>query len=211
MGKDAAASPGVKRLARELRETPDTKYFELREPLYSPPAGAQSLQSKTVAGAGHGHSIPQSGDPMTRRNQVTVNGYAGVEYSAVDIPSGCTARVNGAKVYPKERQIVLIMQAKLTVLHPKVVKGVRRSLSPEGKQWATEFLERDRVRVTCERGDAGRAEVFDKAGTNIRKDSMITFSFADVEDADLAKSFCTMWGHVVSASCPLDDAGKAIR
>ena len=206
--KDAGKSPvGIKRLARELREIPDTIYFELRQPLYSAAPGALTLKTKNVAGAGHGHSMPSA----LRRNLVTVSGYEGVEYSAVDIPVRCAARVNGAKVYPKEQQIVLIMQAKLVTLHPKVVKAVRRSLSPKGKQWATDFLKRDRVTVTCQRGEGGRAEVFDKAGTNIRKDSMITFSFAEVEEGQLARGFCTMWAHVVSAACPLDEAGKAIR
>ncbi len=202
-----AGKVGIKRLARELREIPDTIYFELRQPLYSTASGALSLETKNVAGAGHGHSMPSA----LRRNLVTVSGYEGVEYSAVDIPVRCAARVNGAKVYPKEQQIVLIMQAKLVTLHPKVVRAVRRSLSPKGEQWATEFLKRDRMRVTCERGEGGRAEVFDKAGTKIRKDSMITFSFADVEEGQVARGFCTMWAHVVSAACPLDEAGKAIR
>ena len=210
--KDAGKSPvGIKRLARELRKIPDTIYFELRQPLYSTASGALSLEAKNVAGAGHGHSIPQSGNPALRRNLVTVSGYEGVKYSAVDIPGGCAARVNGAKVFPKEQQIVVIMQAKLVTLHPKVVRAVRRSLSPKGEQWATDFLKSDRVRITCERGEGGRAEVFDKAGTKIRKDSMITFSFAKVEEGQLARGFCTMWAHVVSAACPLDEAGKAIR
>ena len=189
---------GIKRLARELREIPDTKYFALRKHLYSPPQGTQKERLQ-VKGA------------VFNRNLVTVHGYEGKEFSPVDIPGGCTARVNGAKVYPEAQQIVLIMQAKLVGIHPDTVQLVRRSLSPEAEQWAANFLRRNKPTTTCKFGEGGRAEVFKKAGNRIRQDSMITFSFEDVEEGQLVRGFCTMWAHIFVEACPLDEMGKVLR
>jgi len=47
------------------------------------------------------------------RNLVTVDGVAELEFLSVDVPGGCTARVNGAKLYPKNEEIALLMRARL--------------------------------------------------------------------------------------------------
>ena len=194
-GNDTGKPPmGIKRLARELREIPDTKYFALRKPLYSPPPGLSRSGMQFRSGAGSRHAAsPVKGIDAVNRNLVTVHGYEGIDFAAVDIPAGCTARVNGAKVYPESQQIVLIMQAKLVSIHPDTVRLVRRWDSPEAEQWAADILRRDKIRLICGPGVGGRAEVVKKAGNRIRQDSVITFFFEDVEEGQLARGFCTMW------------------
>ncbi len=155
-----------------------------------------------------GRTVSKS-ETTVRRNLVTVNGYFGKKF-ATDIPSGCSARVNGVQVYPKQREIVLRVRAKLTLLRPEIVRVVRRSLSPEAEQWAEEFLRKDEIKISCRPGKGGRAEVFEKAGKEIWQNSMITFSFEDVEEGQLARGLHTMWAHVFRDACPLDETGHVL-
>ena len=152
--KDSGKPPiSIKGLARELRSVGGLEDFKLHRPLYSAPHGVQTGSMRLS-----GRTVSKS-ETTVRRNLVTVNGYFGKKF-ATDIPSGCSARVNGVQVYPKQREIVLRVRAKLTLLRPEIVRVVRRSLSPEAEQWAEEFLRKDEIKISCRPGKGGRAEVF---------------------------------------------------